>query len=451
MEQEHADLLASANNTRRDARRAADLQNYLAQQQPDAYQDYGAPRASHLDHAPVLPTYAQLHSAPRHAAQPARGYIQPQAGSSQYGGGGHFNPNQGFFNAPGGRSNSPRRSYRKELHLPTYSGDNQVKDSIEWFLQKVDSTALMNRWDDYETAEHVKVILTGAAGITVLTADEADKDKWSSLKEVLYRRFVPEGQSDRYESEFRGRSLKPSETFEGYAAELKMLLLRWQPFALGAAKDAALLSQFCLGINDIETGKRIKSTPGMTLTQAVNVASSSKGFSQMMNSRTMGKPAPSVMTMGMDYQSYDCGRVYNSSAQRSSTNPFADAVCGYCGGRGHWARDCVSGDDYVPSPKPFTDHRQSRPTTPGRSSSGGSKSSGGSSFKERPYQAKSRSRSGARTPASQGYNNKGSGHGSRSATPEPSSVNSTRKSPNEERPRKDTSEMISGTKKSTAN
>jgi hypothetical protein len=236
----------------------------------------------------------------------------------------------------------------------------------------------MNRWDDYETAEHVKVILTGAAGITTLTADDADKDKWSSLKEILYRRFVPEGQTDRYEADFRGRIIKPGETFEGFAAELKMLLLRWQPFALGAAKDATLLSQFCLGINDIETGKRIKSTPGMTLTQAINVASSSKGFSQMMNSRMMGKPPPSVMAAGMDYPCYDCGRIYNNpSSQKGSTNKFADMICGYCGGRGHWARDCASGPDYVPSQKSFSDDRQSRPSTPGRSSYAGSKSSGG--------------------------------------------------------------------------
>jgi hypothetical protein len=264
------------------------------------------------------------------------------------------------------------------LSIPQYSGDNQVKDSIECFLDKVDSTALLNHWDDWDTAEHVKVVLTGSAATTVLTADRADVDTWPNLRTVLYRRFVPVGQTDRYEADFRGRNIKPGESFEGFAGELKMLLLRWQPHAYGATKDATLLSQFCLGMNDRETGGRIKSTPGMTLDQAINVASSNKGFTQMMNARSMGKPAPSVSTAGVNYPCYECGRVYNNPpAQRGPQgNKYAEHICNNCAGKGHWGRDCATHANYVPSPW------QSRTNSPGRSSyAGSSKSSGGGSYK----------------------------------------------------------------------
>ena len=140
----------------------------------------------------------------------------------------------------------------------------------------------MNGWDDWETADHVKVGLTGSTAITVLTADEAEVDTWPRLKEVLYRWFVPKGQTDRYEADFKARCIKPGETFEDFAGQLKLLLMRWQPRAEGEAKDVTLLSQFCLGMNDKDTGVRIKTTPGMTLDQAINVASSNKGFVQMM-------------------------------------------------------------------------------------------------------------------------------------------------------------------------
>jgi hypothetical protein len=253
----------------------------------------------------------------------------------------HFQERGRGFDRGHDRDYPPRG---RETRCPTYSGDNQIKDPIEGYIDRVDTTAEMNRWDDFVTASHVRVSLTGPASMTVLSADKSVTSDWSSLKALLYRRFVPAGQTDRFEAEFKNRCIKPGESYEDYSQQLHLLLMRWQPRAVGADKDTTLLAQFCLGLNDRETGRQIKITPHMTLEAAISLAGQAKGYNQLLNARNLGKPV-AVYTADVT-DSYECGRAYASNP----TPEYMDTViCAKCKGTGHFWRDCVSGTVYVPS------------------------------------------------------------------------------------------------------
>ena len=244
----------------------------------------------------------------------------------------------------------------------------------------------------------VRIGLTGPASQVALTSSPEVTGSWQRLKVVLFQRFVPPYQTERYECDFKNRNIKAGESFEDYAGALKMLLLRWKPHPPLEEGERLLVNQFCLGMNKPNTALAIKQAQHITFDEAVALASKSKSFEQELSGRS-AKPAPGVFNMGVT-PSYDCGRGFQSPGKGTAAPvPWSEMQCYECHGFGHATVDCPNGPDYVPSfaRSRSSSKESSRPRSADRNRSSQSDrrqsySSGSNRSQQQSQQGRSRSR-----------------------------------------------------------
>ncbi|VDI48927.1 Hypothetical predicted protein [Mytilus galloprovincialis] len=170
--------------------------------------------------------------------------------------------------------NHPKpRILRREREPDKFDGK-----SVDWqdYIVHFEQTAQWNDWDDESKAQQLCMCLRGTAQKLLGDAKSNVLADYTSLKDMLSKRFAPKERITAYRCEFNSRIRRKSESIQDYGYALRRLVRLAYP-DLEKTEDLAI-DQFIRGLGNFDVQKRVQFSHPTTLESAIALAIEYEAF-----------------------------------------------------------------------------------------------------------------------------------------------------------------------------
>ena len=169
--------------------------------------------------------------------------------------------------------------------------------------------ATINDWD---TANWIKVCLTGRAQKAFQGLPERARDMYDQVKTALTERFKPANKRELYNAELQVQARKPNEGWADFAEDLQRLTEKAFPDLDGQSQEQLTLTHYLNRLNNPQVASAVKQQKPRKLDEAVWATLEIESF--------LIKPAM-VDNVSSESEETTVGAVGYSSGNQATVNP----------------------------------------------------------------------------------------------------------------------------------